>query len=127
MRRTSSRRMTDDCLHGGHDPLRKVDLELDGVSVCDPTLELGPDGSENFWRLMSEDVRSVREHVIDEVVAVGIDDMRALPAHDVWRHPGHRTVRTDGAVDPAREHTLRALTQRAGVAVIHGARSALAR
>ena len=77
--------------------------------------------------LMAEDVRPVREHEVDEVIAVGVDDVGSLAANDVGRNPGHGAIGAHRAVDPAGKHPLGSLAQRPGVAVLHCARSALAR
>ena len=109
------------------DPLREVDLELDRVAVCDSPIELSADRRDHPGRLVAEDVRPVGEHVVDELVAVGVDDVGSLARDDVRWHAGNRTVRTHGAVDTAGKHTLGARAKRPGVAVLHAATSALAR
>ena len=59
-----------DQLHRFDDPLGENHLELNGVAVRDAPLELGSDGRHHRRRLVAEDVRSVGEHVVDEVIAV---------------------------------------------------------
>ena len=129
-RRLGSRGDETDHLHrfdGVDDPFRELDLELDGVAVCDSALQLGADGRDDPGRLMAEDVRPVREHVIDELVAVRVDDVCPVTANDVRRHTRNRPIGADGTVDATRKHPLGALAQRPRVGVLHDARSALAR
>ncbi len=88
-RRLCTRRDEADHLHrldGIDDALGQLHLELDGVAVGDPALELGSDRRHHSGRLMAEDVRPVREHEVDEVVAICVDDVRTLAPDDVRRH-----------------------------------------
>ncbi len=109
------------------DPLCQLDLELDCVAICDAPIELGTDRRDDPGWLVTEDVRPVGEHVIDELIAVGVDNVGALGRDDVRRHARNGAVSAHGAVDAPRKHTLGARAQRPGVAVLHGARSALSR
>src|SRR5690606_22758072 len=66
-----------------------------------PAGERGGDGLVHLARGMPEDRRPHAERVVDEAVAVEIEEMRALAALEADRHrrAGEPDVRVDGAGD----------------------------
>ena len=120
-----------DGIDRGDDPLRQLDLELDRMPVGDPALQLLAYRPQDLGRLVTQDVRPVGQDVVDEVLAVGVEDVCTRRANDVRGHAGDGAICADGTVNAPRQHTFGTLTKRTSLVIPHvvprGARSARAR
>ncbi len=63
---------------------------------------------------MPENERTPRADVIDVLVAIGIEDVRTLPAHDEGRIAAHGTKSANRRIHATGNHLLGALLQLAG-------------
>jgi hypothetical protein len=90
-----------------HDPLRRLDLEVRLAGIDQAAIELRFDRVDHWARRVPEEERPVREHVVDQLVAVDVEEMRSVGVIEEQR-PG-LLGETDVAMDAARNRLLRAL------------------
>jgi hypothetical protein len=101
------------------DQPRRLELDLGLRGEEDSLIELRLDGVDDDHRVVAEDHRSHAEIVADELVAVGVEEVRALAARDDQR--GRRDAQTKIAADAAGEVARRFHHGSARLAVLVGA------
>ena len=69
---------------------------------------------------MAREQRSEAQHIVDEVIAVHVDEVSALAARDEERIPAHRPKGAHRAVYPAREERFGARELLLRLRCLHG-------
>ncbi|CAH1665786.1 hypothetical protein BOSEA31B_12895 [Hyphomicrobiales bacterium] len=99
------------------DQLRQPRLAAMDARGSQPVAHLVPDGGEDGRRRMPQDQRPVTERVVDEAIAVDIDDMGALAPLDRDRHGALRRARRGGDAEGEMRQRLLAVRVRTGEAL----------
>jgi len=96
------------------DPLGELDLER-GRHAERRSSDSGLGGrADDLLARVAEEERAPGLHVVDVLVPIGVDDVRALAAHGEARSSAHRSERANRGVDPARDHAASTLEELGG-------------
>ena len=85
------------------DPLGDRHFELGGSAVTEAEGGLLGDGGDDLGMGMAEDRGTIGSDVVDEAIAVGVDQHRALAAGDEERRAADRLPCADRRVNGARD------------------------
>ena len=100
---------------GGRDALGDLDFQLSGSPVTEAAAGLIGDRRDDLGMGVSDDRGTVGADVIDEAVAVGIDEHRALSVCDEERRATDRLPCAHRRIDGAGDHRGGSREQRGGI------------